>query len=228
MEYIRKKTVSEYERCKNDKGLSISELKKCDNNILPDVIKLSVDKNLNISAEKKHIDIIEKIIKDSHGAAELRKNKAVRVVGDNLVFVNVVNNDIEAPKFEEIAFRHGMEIDYNNKIYSFSPKKNTSGSDNGKINKKLLNQRISCDIISCDTVVRNRKSGDFFRPVGRNCTKTVKKLFTEMKIPKDCRDKMLVLANGSNVLWIEGIGPSQDAVPKNEETEYFTVDTEVK
>lgn len=228
LEYIRKKTVSEFERCKNDKGLSISELKKCDNNILPDVIKLSVEKYFDISAEKKHIDIIEKIIKDSQGAIELRKNKAVKAVGDNLVFENILKNDIEVPGFEEIAFRSGMRIDYNNKIYIFSPKKNIFREDNGKINKKLLNQCISCDIISCDTVVRNRKSGDFFRPVGRNCTKTLKKLFIEMKIPREKRDKLLVLANGSNVLWIEGIGPSEDALPQNEKAEYFTVDTEVK
>lgn len=224
LEYIRKKTNEEYESCKCSEGLSISKLKNCDSNILAEVIKLAIDKYFNISAEKKHIDIIGRIINDGHGAIELRKNKTVRAVGDSLVFESAVGGMIEVPRFEDTAFKLGMRIEYNNKAYIFSPKKNISELNNVKINKKLLNQCISCDIISCDTVIRNRKSGDIFKPVGRNCTKTVKKLFNEMKLPQDERDTLLVLANGSNVLWIEGIGASQDALPKSEDTDCFTVE----
>ena len=106
----------------------------------------------------------------------------------------------------------------------FSPKKFFSSENTNKINKKLLNTRLSCDIISCDTIVRHRKSGDIFKPVGRNCTKTVKKLFTELKVPAALRDELLVIANGNNVYWIETIGVSQDAAVKDENSEYFTVD----
>ena len=72
---------------------------------------------------------------------------------------------------------------------------------------------LDCDILSCDTVLRQRQSGDHFRPYGRNCTKSVKKLFTELKIPGQKRDELLLLARGSEVLWIEGIGSAENAVP---------------
>ena len=76
---------------------------------------------------------------------------------------------------------------------------------------------LKCDILSFDTVLRQRQSGDVFRPYGRNCTKSVKKLFTELKIPEQKRDKILLLARGHEVLWIEGIGTAENAVPDSDE-----------
>lgn len=216
--------MGEYNRCINDDGLNIGELKKCDNNILSDVIKYAIDKNFDITAEKKHIEIIENIIKSGHGAVEIRKNLTVKAVGDNLVFEKlcdrVSNNKLY---FKETVLKLDNKFQFNNKIYVFSPKKIFSSENNNKINKKLLNTSLSCDIISCDTIIRHRKSGDVFKPVERNCTKTVKKLFTEMKVPVSVRDELLVIAKGNNVYWIETIGASQDAAVKDEDSEYFTV-----
>ena len=56
--YIHTVVVDEYNRCKKDTGLSITELEKCNNNIVSNVIKYAVDKNFGIAAEKKHIEII--------------------------------------------------------------------------------------------------------------------------------------------------------------------------
>lgn len=222
--YIGQAAMGEYNRCINDDGLNIGELKKCDNNILSDVIKYAIDKNFDITAEKKHIEIIENIIKSGHGAVEIRKNLTVKAVGDNLVFEKlcdrVSNNKLY---FKETVLKLDNKFQFNNKIYVFSPKKIFSSENNNKINKKLLNTSLSCDIISCDTIIRHRKSGDVFKPVERNCTKTVKKLFTEMKVPVSVRDELLVIAKGNNVYWIETIGASQDAAVKDEDSEYFTV-----
>ena len=229
LEYIGKVVRDEYNRCKNDVGLSISELKKCDNNITANVIKYAIDKKFNITAEKKHIEIIENIVASGRGAVELRKGMTVKAVGDSLVFEKlcqrISNNDLY---FEERTLKLDNKIRYNNKIYVFSPKKFFSSENNNKINKKLLNTNLNCDIISCDTIIRHRKSGDVFKPAGRNCTKTVKKLFTEMKIPVALRDELLVIANGNNVYWIETIGVSQEAVVKEKNSEYFTVTVETE
>ena len=223
--YIHTVVVDEYNRCKKDTGLSITELEKCNNNIVSNVIKYAVDKNFGIAAEKKHIEIIGNIICNGHGAVEIRKNMTVKAVGDNLVFEKksdkVSDNYLY---FQETVLKLDNKIKFNEKIYVFSPKKFFSSENTNKINKKLLNTRLSCDIISCDTIVRHRKSGDIFKPVGRNCTKTVKKLFTELKVPAALRDELLVIANGNNVYWIETIGVSQDAAVKDENSEYFTVD----
>jgi tRNA(Ile)-lysidine synthetase-like protein len=89
------------------------------------------------------------------------------------------------------------------------------------VHKKLLIDRLSCGIISCDTKIRTRQSGDIFSPLGRGCTKTVKKLFSEMKLSADDRETRLLIANGSRVLWIEGIGVSEDAAVLQNSSKYY-------
>ena len=74
---------------------------------------------------------------------------------------------------------------------------------------------INCDIINTNTVLRTKKPGDEFTFYDRNVTKTVKKLFNELKIPKEQRDKILLAANKNTVLWIEGIGVSKQGKISN-------------
>lgn len=80
-----------------------------------------------------------------------------------------------------------------------------------KFNKKLLNNAIDYAIIDRHPAFRTRREGDTFSPSGKNGTKTVKKLFNEYKIPREQRGKILLLAQGSEVLWIDGLGVSKHA-----------------
>ena len=51
---------------------------------------------------------------------------------------------------------------------------------------------------------RGRRPGDFIKPAtGR--TKSLKKFLIEKKIPRDERDDLLLLARGSEILWIPGL-----------------------
>ena len=80
-----------------------------------------------------------------------------------------------------------------------------------KINNLLLHDGIPCDIMTRDTLIRRRRAGDTFTDHRRGVTKTVKKLLNELKIPRELRDTILLVANGSTVLWIEGVGTSAQA-----------------
>ena len=225
--YLRDIFEKEYERCKSEHGLTLSELKKCDRRILPDIIRVALEKRLEVIPEKKHIDLIIKIIHDGHGAVELRKNKSVRISCGELLFDNIIKEEISvSEKFPHTILELNHTIYYNGKKYVFSCEKYDYSTNIDKINKKLLYGRLRCDIISCDTVIRHRESGDFFQPVGRNCTKTVKKLFTELKIPVEERGTRLLIAKGSEVLWIEGIGASQTAVATEPQNPYFVITVE--
>lgn len=80
--------------------------------------------------------------------------------------------------------------------------------------EEKVNNLFSKDIIDCDKICgsitfRTRQEGDFIRPVGRNCTKSLKKLFNEKKIPKGMRDRLPVAADEQGVVWIFGIGVSE-------------------
>lgn len=81
-----------------------------------------------------------------------------------------------------------------------------------KINNFLFNNLINYDtIINTGGVVRNRRPGDVYRPVGRGVTKTLKKLFNEAKIPVKERNGRAVLECGGKIVWVEGFGVSQEA-----------------
>jgi tRNA(Ile)-lysidine synthase len=80
-----------------------------------------------------------------------------------------------------------------------------------KIHKKFLTNCIPCAIITDDTMVRPRRGGDTFSDKSRGLTKPLRKLMNELKIPRERRDSLLLVAEGSTVLWIEGVGTSEQA-----------------
>ena len=60
------------------------------------------------------------------------------------------------------------------------------------------------DAVPDDAEFRNRKEGDRFRPLGGSGTQKLKQFFIDKKIVRWERDSVLLLASGSNVLWIAG------------------------
>lgn len=61
-----------------------------------------------------------------------------------------------------------------------------------------------CDKINGNIIVRNRKQGDKISPAKRNCTKTLKKLFNELKIPIEDRNSVLVICDDNGVIGVYG------------------------
>lgn len=74
-----------------------------------------------------------------------------------------------------------------------------------KINNLFLNNTIDCDKINGSLVVRNRLGGDKIKLKGRN-TKTLKKLFCEIKLDPKIRDIVPVISDDTGVVWAYGAG----------------------
>ena len=73
------------------------------------------------------------------------------------------------------------------------------------IQKNYGNITCICDKIIGSVSLRGREQGDSIRPKGRNCTKTLKKLFNEMKIPEDKRILYPVIADDAGIIGVAGI-----------------------
>lgn len=101
---------------------------------------------------------------------------------------------------------------------------NTFFENGEKVNNLLLNNSIDCDKIVGELILRTRLPGDSIRLAGRGCTKTLKKLMNELKIAKNLRDSIPVLADDGGVVWVYGAGTANRCAV-NEKTEKVMIIT---
>lgn len=167
------------------------------------------------------VNLIKDIILNGKGAVNLGDDLTATAAQGIFRFkIDKVDNTLWE---KQLFFNDCLDI-YNKKL---TVKTLTQSEFAEKINihKKFLKNIVDYDIIKSNVVIRTRRAGDFFSPAGRGVTKTVKKLFIENKIPSERRDEILLLANGSEVLWIEGFGVCEKyiATKKTEKMLYFEV-----
>ena len=62
---------------------------------------------------------------------------------------------------------------------------------------------FDCDRIKDTPVLRTREPGDYIELSG-GIRKTLKRFMIDEKIPRDIRDRIPLLADGSHVMWIIG------------------------
>jgi tRNA(Ile)-lysidine synthase len=65
------------------------------------------------------------------------------------------------------------------------------------------------DKIKEPLVIRNRRKGDWFEPLGTRGSQKIKKLFIDRKIPRPQRDRMAMLVDHESVIWIENLHLSE-------------------
>jgi tRNA(Ile)-lysidine synthase len=68
-----------------------------------------------------------------------------------------------------------------------------------------LEQYFDADRIEGALVVRNRRPGDRFHPLGAPGSKKLKDFLIDLKVPDRVRDRLLVLCDEKNVLWVVGL-----------------------
>ncbi|MGN1329107.1 MAG: tRNA lysidine(34) synthetase TilS [Eubacterium sp.] len=136
-----------------------------------------------------------------------------------------VNNDyaLDRVHIEEVleAVYNPKKVQLCGNIYAVSNKSYLHIADFSRCNdgfdfvKEILNisEFISKDIdfyCDCDKIignvtVRGRQSGDFIKPAGRGCTKTLKKLFNELSIPVEKRNSFGIVCDDLGVIGVIGI-----------------------
>ncbi|HIZ56350.1 MAG TPA: tRNA lysidine(34) synthetase TilS [Firmicutes bacterium] len=92
------------------------------------------------------------------------------------------------------------------------------GNESDGKNLKNIYKNVSLLIMDCDKIdkivkIRQRQAGDTICFSHRRGTKTLKKLFNELRIPPRDRDVLPVLADRQGVIGIPGMGISQRVVP---------------
>ena len=126
----------------------------------------------------------------------------------NLLTVKKTAKRPDAPQNDMvIPFKAGDILTENSKKFIIKVLSRENLAKFGEADELPIFCALNYDKISKDAVFRTRRTGDRFCQAGRGATKTVKKLFNELKIPQSERDHVLMLvANGNEVLWIDGVG----------------------
>lgn len=207
-EYLNHISEKELKAAKVSYGWSCEKLLKCE----PIILKYAVKNILEKAAapvDFQHTALIIEAIR-SHGAVDIGGGYTASCAQGILRIVpqKFDAEDICMPILDYMR-EHGTRIKVRDgQPFEIAPPLAIIGE---KINNLLLHDGIPCAIMTRDTVIRRRRAGDTFTDPRRGVTKTLKKLFNELKIPRELRDTIPVVAEGSTVLWIEGIGTSAQA-----------------
>lgn len=70
--------------------------------------------------------------------------------------------------------------------------------------EKVHTKRLNCDIIRNDICIRTRRQGDYITIHEDGRKQKLKSFFINEKIPQEERDHILLVAEGSHILWIAG------------------------
>jgi len=63
---------------------------------------------------------------------------------------------------------------------------------------------LDYDKLKTPLILRKRLKGDRFQPLGMQGSKKIKDFFIDLKVPRDERDKILLLASKEKIVWIVG------------------------
>lgn len=204
--FIEKMAKDALASAKVKDGYSCEQLSKLPGPILSRAIQI-ICNDICGELESIHIELIERAIENGgsvsikNGVEAVAKQGIFRVYREKNIKLNVHSSEFHVKIGETIIISNKkINVDLMN-IEDFDKQL--------KIDKKIFQNSLDYDTISSIAVFRNRKSGDFISPKGRNLTKPLRKLMSEMKIPAEKRDSLVILAEGSNVIWTEGIGASE-------------------
>jgi tRNA(Ile)-lysidine synthase len=187
----------EKSKCKN--GYNIDYLNKLDDAVKTTAL-MKICKSVGAKPESCHIDSLVYCLENG-GCVDIPPS--VRAVCKQGV-IRFVKEKAAEEVFCERPFSPSMNFTYNGKEYSAREIKDG--------NSKEL---ISNLVFESTPIIRTRKQGDVFTLPYRNVTKSLKKLMIELKIPQEIRDSLLLVADGSTVLWCEGIGVSKQGMSNN-------------
>lgn len=168
-------------------------------------ISIIAKKCCGIIPEDVHCSAIDSLLKSGFGMTDLPQKNTCTVKNACLFF--------NAPAEREIP-NFTCEMELNETVTPIGKAEVlciTAGEfeKNYKKSKKYLKNAFDYDKISGKLFFRNRIFGDEVCLIGRKCTKSLKKLFNEAKIPSSERSRILMLCDDDGIVWIDGFGVAE-------------------
>lgn len=208
-DFLNSLAHSSLQSAKINGGYSVKKLKTLDSSVLSRVIIILLDETFKISPDYKCVCSVCDIIRNG-GRVNIKGN--IYADANSGIFRLYKITPPEKHKVTNLLSCINSQSGENNRVFRVVEKKEFDSDS--KFNNLLFKNAVDYDIINAVTVMRTRKTGDFFSPSKRGWTKSLKKFFIDEKVVLEKRDKLRLIANGNEVLWLEGFGASEKAKVK--------------
>ena len=170
--------------------------------------------------EERYIRQVCRMVRQGSGAVQLRPDVRLRA-GQGRLRRETPPPEGAAP-LEASSFRPEKRTEYplgGGKILRARVEKGSFQEKTQVVHKKDLKNvadyaRIT--MLHPALTLRSRLPGDTYRPAGRGVTKPLRKWMNEQAIPPAERDRLPLLADGSEVVWVCGAGFAEGLAPDGE------------
>lgn len=200
--FVEKIIAREFEKLKDGESLLISPLLEEDPFIAKEIIKLYLETfNEDLVTRTNILAIYNMLVKRSGTSIDLSKKFLARVSYGRLII----------EKKENINYKsQNLDLGENLTDFGIVSLKNVPLNGLNKMNIKA-NPRsifIDKDKISGPLYIRSRQDGDRFRPLGMDKEKKLKDFFIDKKLDRLLRDKIGLICDDNNIIWVIGYGIS--------------------
>lgn len=194
-------------RISKQEYLCAGVLDQCCDAVLSRCILSAAESFSGKAQEAVHVSKMMEIVRKNRGRTQIKGGGFAQISGGRLLFVENINEEITNDGFS-FPFKVGM---YKNRMYKLviSPISDSMLKNFKNINKRYFKNAVDCDKIKGNALVHAKSTGDKINPAGRNATKTLKKLFNEMKIPVRRRPYVPVASDEDGVIWVAGAGTDE-------------------
>lgn len=213
--YLQSEAEQAVDRAKTSVGYSLSELAAQPDPVLIRAIARILRRAGGAQPEGCHLEEAAAVIRAGRGGLSAPGGIQLAAQG-NTLFVAPVQT---VPSIQwRLPAQEACTYLPDGRIASFRKVNKKAMENKNKFQNLLFHNCINYDTITKKLFFRNRRAGDVFRPAGRGVSKSLKKLFNEAKVEPLLRDRILLLVDGDEILWMEGFGPSERArVPEDAE-----------
>ncbi|MBR3844496.1 MAG: tRNA lysidine(34) synthetase TilS [Clostridia bacterium] len=202
-DYLRLVGEQLLQEAKNQQGYRVSVLNQAHPVPLHYALQtLFLQENI-VEPSAIHWQSMEALLKKGEGKCSLPGDKTA------CVFQGILYLDDNRPIYETPPVSlspEREEYEYMGRIIKIQKKAIAVPETSQKVCNLLTYKGPDSDKIGKCLQLRTRREGDRITLSQRGCTKSLKKLFNELKLPHKEREKRLVLCDEQGILWVEGVG----------------------
>ena len=162
--------------------------------------------------------VYETLLGQSGNGRDLPQGK--RVVKEyNFVLLKETENQLKTENEQTVKIGENLEIPTLQGVWSV---KTVDKTEKMRDNKMMI--ILDSDKLGEAVSVRKRKDGDYMYPKGLGGRKKIKEIFIDMKIPREQRDCISLIAVGAEVLFIPGVKKTGNYLPDENTTKFFVAE----